>query len=192
MNKGSKDWKKIPALLGNLADNHKDVLFSMVVLSIVKGTRPFISVILMGILDILSGCEEQKDFRSCKQQQLYEREFAESAAGIKTVVDKMAHFNSLNIFSQRSISALTGFLVYAFAGLLACAGMISVGGVVTYAASILKFTEVVGRFVYVLSWLGGNVAFAGDYINYRKRVRRKRCGVLGRRETEVRDRARHL
>lgn len=46
----SKDWKKIFALLGNLAENHKDVLVSMVGLSIVKGIRPFISVILMGML----------------------------------------------------------------------------------------------------------------------------------------------
>jgi len=353
MNKASKDWKKIPVLLGNLVDNHKDVLFSMVGLSIVKGIRPFISVILMGMLvdaayagvefsgmlryiaagvggiflmaaadgvltmffnrkleymqeiqaqplnkksmqmdyeyledsdvhemrqriermggwslisrvlsqmqkiltaavtvimavcvvvpmfvrsshplskgfvgswlmsallvavilalvfvefrlgiylhekeadartemagceaknkyylDILSGCEEQKDLRSCKQQGLYEREFEASAAGIKTVVDKMAHFNALNIFSQRSIAALTGFLVYAFAGLLACVGMISVGGVVTYAASILKFTEGMGRFVYVLSWLGGNVVFAGDYIDYMVLPQRKHEGCI--------------
>ena len=46
----SKDWKKIGSLLGNLAENHKDVLFSMVGLSVVKGIRPFISVILMGML----------------------------------------------------------------------------------------------------------------------------------------------
>ena len=349
----SKDWKKIGSLLGNLAENHKDVLFSMVGLSVVKGIRPFISVILMGMLvdaayagvefsemlhditagvggifllaaadgvltmffnrkleymqeiqarplnqksmkmdyeyledsdvhemrqriermggwsltarvlsqmhkilnatvtvvmavfvavpmfvrsshplsegfvgswllsvllvavilalvfvefrlgiylhereadarkemagceaknkyylDILSGCEEQKDLRSCRQQRLYEREFEESAAGIKTVVDKMAHFNTLNIFSQRTIAALTGFLVYAFAGLLACAGMISVGGVVTYAASILKFTEGMGRLVYVLSWLGGNVAFAGDYLDYMALPQRKREGCI--------------
>ena len=50
MNKERKDWKKIFALLGNLVENHKDVLFSMVGLAIVKGIRPFISVILMGML----------------------------------------------------------------------------------------------------------------------------------------------
>lgn len=129
-------------------------------------------------LDILSGCEKQKDLRICKQQRLYAREFEESAAGIKAVADKMAHFRTLNIFSQCSISALTGFLVYAFAGLLACAGMISVGGVVTYAASILKFTDGMGRFVYVLSWLGGNVAFAGDYIEYMALPQRKHEGCI--------------
>lgn len=129
-------------------------------------------------LDILSGCEKQKDLRICGQQLLYQREFGESAAGTKAVVDKMARFISLNVFSQRSISALTGFFVYAFAGLLACAGMISVGGVVTYAASILKFTEGMGRFVYVLSWLEGNVDFARDYMDYMALPQRKHEGCI--------------
>lgn len=129
-------------------------------------------------LDILAGSERQKDLRIYRQQRLYEREFEESAAQIKTVVDRMAHFNSMDVFAQRSISALTGFLVYAFAGLLACMGMISVGGVVTYAASILKFTEAMGRLVYVLSWLDSNLAFAGDYIDYMALPQRKHEGRI--------------
>jgi len=129
-------------------------------------------------LDILSGCEKQKDLRVCKQQSLYEREFADLSSGIKITADKMVHFVTLNVFSQQSVSALTGFLVYAFAGLLACAGMISVGGVVTYAASILKFTEAMGRLVYVTSWLGGNVVFAEDYMNYMSLPQRKHEGCI--------------
>lgn len=129
-------------------------------------------------LDILSGCERQKDLRICKQQRLYEREFDELTSGIKATTDKMAHFVILNIFSQQSVSALTGFLVYAFAGLLACVGMISVGGVVTYAASILKFTEAMGKLVYVMSWLGGNVVFAEDYMKYMALPQRKHEGCI--------------
>lgn len=129
-------------------------------------------------LDILSGCERQKDLRMCKQQRLYEREFDELTAGIKATTDKMAHFVTLNVFSQQSVSALTGFLVYAFAGLLACAGIISVGGVVTYAASILKFTEAMGKLVYVMSWLGGNVVFAEDYMKYMALPQRKHEGCI--------------
>lgn len=129
-------------------------------------------------LDILSGCEKQKDLRMCKQQQLYEREFDELTAGIKATTDKMAHCVTRNVFSQQSVSALTGFLVYAFAGLLACAGMISVGGVVTYAASILKFTEAMGMLVYVMSWLGGNVVFAEDYMKYMALPQRKHEGCI--------------
>ena len=129
-------------------------------------------------LDILSGCEKQKDLRICKQQQLYEREFDELTSGIKVTTDKMAHYVTLNIFSQQSISALTGFLVYAFAGLLACVGMISVGGVVTYAGSILKFTEAMGKLVYVMSWLGGNAVFAEDYMTYMALPQRKHEGCI--------------
>ena len=129
-------------------------------------------------LDILSGCEKQKDLRICKQQQLYEREFEELSFGEKKVMDRMAHFILLNVFSQQSVSALTGFLVYVFAGLLACVGMISVGGVVTYAASILKFTEAMGKLVYVMSWLGGNVVFAEDYMDYMALPQRKHEGCI--------------
>ncbi|MDE6219296.1 MAG: hypothetical protein K2G51_02495 [Lachnospiraceae bacterium] len=49
-NKEKKDWRKIFALLGNLSKNHKDVLAGMVGLSVFTGIRPFISVILMGML----------------------------------------------------------------------------------------------------------------------------------------------
>ena len=45
-----KDWKNIFAVLGNVAQKHKDVLISMVFLSVFVGVRPFISVILTGML----------------------------------------------------------------------------------------------------------------------------------------------
>ncbi|MCM1261379.1 MAG: ABC transporter ATP-binding protein/permease [Butyrivibrio sp.] len=129
-------------------------------------------------LDILSGSERQKDLRICKQQRLYDREFEKIASGERKIMDKMAHFVVLNVFSQQSASALTGFLVYTFAGLLAYMGMISVGGAVTYAASILRFTEAMGRLVYVISWLGGNAVFAGDYIKYMALPQRKHAGCI--------------
>lgn len=129
-------------------------------------------------LDILSGCERQKDLRSCKQQRLYEREFAELSSGIKATADRMAHYVTLNVFAHQSVSALTRLLVCAFAGLLACAGMISIGGVVTYTASILQFTEAMGKLVYVVNWMGGNVAFAEDYMQYMALPQRKHEGCI--------------
>lgn len=129
-------------------------------------------------LDILSGSERQKDLRICKQQRLYDREFEKIASGEKNVMDKMAQFVVLNVFSQQSVSVLTGFLVYTFVGILAYVGMISVGGAVTYAASILRFTEAMGRLVYVLSWLGGHAVFAGDYIKYMALPQRKHAGCI--------------
>lgn len=129
-------------------------------------------------LDILSGYEKQKDLRICKQQRLYEREFDDMDRGIKRTADKMARLVCWNTFTQQSVSALTGFLVYAFAGALAYVGLISIGGVVTYAASILLFTESMGRLVYQLSWLGGNAILARDYIDYMELPQRKHEGSI--------------
>jgi len=129
-------------------------------------------------LEILSGSERQKDLRICKQQGLYEREFADIARGIKKTIDQLARYITWDTFTQQSVSALTGFLVYVFAGLLACAGLISIGGVVTYAASILLFTEAMGRLVYQLSWLGGNAGMARDYIDYMDLPQRKHEGTI--------------
>lgn len=129
-------------------------------------------------LEILSGSESQKDLRSCKQQRLYEGEFEDIARGIKKIIDRLAHYVIRDTFTQQSVSALTGFLVYAFAGLLACVGLISIGGVVTYAASILLFTESMGRLVYQLSWLKGNAGLAEDYINYMELPQRKHEGTI--------------
>ncbi len=129
-------------------------------------------------LEILSGYEKQKDLRICKQQNLYEKEFRRIESNVKRTMNKMAHYIMLDIFTEQSVSAVTGFLVYVFAGLLACAGIISIGGVVTYAASILKFMDAIGRATYQLSWLSGNCAFAGDYVKYMGLPQRKHEGTI--------------
>lgn len=129
-------------------------------------------------LDILSGHEKQKDLRVCKQQRLYQKEFGDIAFHMKKGVDKMAHFYVLDMFTQQSVSALTGFLVYVFAGTLACVGIISIGNVVTYAASILKFTDAVGRMAILLNRLKGYAVFAGDYVEYMNLPQRKHEGAI--------------
>ena len=48
MNK--KQWKNLFSLLGSLSEKHKDVLVSLVLQSVFAGIRPFIAVILTGVL----------------------------------------------------------------------------------------------------------------------------------------------
>ncbi len=129
-------------------------------------------------LDILSGYEKQKDLRICKQQKLYEKEFSGIDLHVKKTVGKMMKFITRELFVRESVSALTGYLVYIFAGLLACVGMISIGGVVTYAASILKFMDTIGKFAYYMSWVSGNVTFAEDYVKYMDLPQRKHEGTI--------------
>ncbi len=45
-----KDWKNIFILLGSLSEKHKDVLISLVGLAVFTAVRPFITVVLTGML----------------------------------------------------------------------------------------------------------------------------------------------
>ena len=117
-------------------------------------------------LDILSGYDKQKDLRICNQRELYEKEFEGVTTRIKKAVDRMMHYCMLDIFTEQTVSAITGFLVYVFAGLLAFLGIISIGRVITYSASILKFTESMGKLAYLVNRLKGLANYAEDYVAY--------------------------
>lgn len=128
--------------------------------------------------DNLSGYEKQKDLRVCKQQDLYEKEIARFTSEGKATADKMSGAYVKNTLAQQSVSAFMGFLVYIFAGVLAWAGVISIGGVVTYAASILKFTDAVARLAYQMSRLKEFADFAEDYVIYKALPQRKHEGTI--------------
>lgn len=128
--------------------------------------------------DHLSGYEEQKDLRVCKQQNLYEKEIRRFTSEGKNTADKMSTAYVKDAVVQQSVSAVMGFLVYIFAGTLAWTGVISIGGVVTYAASILKFTDAVARLAYQMSWLKEITGLAEDYVIYRDLSQRKHEGTI--------------
>lgn len=128
--------------------------------------------------DNLSGYEMQKDLRVCKQQNMYEKEIRRFTSEGKMAADKMAAAYARNAAAQQSVSAFMGFLVYVFAGVLAWTGIISIGGVVTYAASILKFTDAVAKLAYQISRTKEFADFAEDYVVYRDLPQRKHEGTI--------------
>ena len=129
-------------------------------------------------LDILSGYDEQKDLRICRQRELYNREFAEISQGVKESVNRMSLFFNLEVFSGQTLTALTGFLVYVFASILAAVGIISIGSVVTYSASILRLTNQISQVTYLLNRLKTHAAVAGDYVEYMNLSQRKYEGTI--------------
>ncbi|MCM1388194.1 MAG: ABC transporter ATP-binding protein/permease [Bacillus sp. (in: Bacteria)] len=129
-------------------------------------------------LNLLAGHETQKDVRTYKQQPLFEKEFEEITRRMKQAVDSMAHYNLLDMFTQQTVSAFAGFLVYIFAGTLAYLQIITIGGVVTYASSILKFTTAIGEFAYQMNDLRRNTMSAGDYVEYMALPQRRHQGTI--------------
>ena len=129
-------------------------------------------------LDNLSGYEKQKDLRVCKQQRIYEKEFQRLCAEGKRTADQESAAYSAAVGIQQSVSTVMGFLVYIFTGILAWAGVISIGGVVTYAAGILKLTDAVARFAWQLSWIRELAGLADDYVIYRDLPQRRHEGSI--------------
>ena len=129
-------------------------------------------------LEILSGYDEQKDLRICGQRELYNKEFAGVSRGVKKSVDKMSLFFNLDVFMGQTLTSLMAFMVYMFAGILAAVGIISIGSVVTYAASIIRLTNQIGQVTYRLNQLKTHAAVAGDYVEYMNLSQRKYEGTI--------------
>ena len=129
-------------------------------------------------MDILAGYEEQKDLRICGQRELYNKEFAGISKGVRKSVDRMSLFYNLDIFSGQTLTALMGFLVYVFAGILAAVGIISIGSVVTYSASIIRLTNQIGQVTYRLNRMKTQAAVAGDYVEYMSLSQHKQEGTV--------------
>ena len=77
----------------------------------------------------------------------------------------------------RSLSDLSGLLVYLFTGLRAYAGVISVGGVVTYASSILQFSKAAARLADSMGYMKQVALYARDYGEYMDLGKGKKQGV---------------
>ena len=129
-------------------------------------------------MDILAGYEEQKDLRLCGQRELYNKEFAGISKGVRKAVDRMSLFYNLDIFSGQTLTALMGFLVYVFAGILAAVGIISIGSVVTYSASIIRLTNQIGQMTYRLNRMKTQASVAGDYVEYMGLSQHKQEGTV--------------
>lgn len=129
-------------------------------------------------LEILSGYDEQKDLRICGQRELYNKEFAKISQGVKKSVDRMSLFYNLDVFMGQTLTSLMAFMVYVFAGILAAVGIISIGSVVTYAASIIRLTDQIGQVTYRLNHLKTHAAVAGDYGEYMNLSQRKYEGTI--------------
>lgn len=129
-------------------------------------------------MDILAGCEEQKDLRIYAEQPVFEKEAERIAKGVKQIQDGITRCQIHHGTVGQALSAATGLMVYIFAGLQAYAGLITIGSVVTYAASILKFTTSIAKFTELSSDLKADAAYAGDYREYMELEKQKHEGTI--------------
>ena len=129
-------------------------------------------------LDLLGVTEQQKDIRIYDQRKLLFQETEKIIESEKEVGKKCTVCMMKNGVAAQVVVALLSIVVYTFSGLRCYVGMITIGNVVTYAASISKVSEAVRLFVQRLGWLKYTVNNAENYIEFMDLSQRKHEGTI--------------
>lgn len=128
-------------------------------------------------MDILSRTDAQKDLRIYGQQKIILEDTEKSAERMKQGEKAQTRLFVRKQLIGRSLSDLSGLLVYLFTGLRAYAGVISVGSVVTYASSILQFSKAAARLADSMGYMKQVALYARDYGEYMDLGKGKKQGV---------------
>ena len=129
-------------------------------------------------LNKLAGIESQKDLRIFAQQGLIEEDVEISHRAVIKNRKNVAHIYIRREWIGQGVSDLSGLLIYLFTGLRAYAGMISIGGVVTYASSIIRFSKSVAGFAVTLADIKQLSLYCKDYAEYMDLEKRKYDGSI--------------
>ncbi len=129
-------------------------------------------------LDKLAGIESQKDLRIYAQQELIENDMEVSNQNVIEGKKKLASIFTKREWVGQGLSDLSGLMVYLFTGLRAYAGMITIGGVVTYASGILRFSMAVAQCAMAMANLNTVGLYCKDYVEYMSLSKRKYEGTI--------------
>lgn len=129
-------------------------------------------------LNKLAGIESQKDLRIFAQQGLIEEDVEISHRAVLKNRKNVARIYIRREWVGQGVSDLSGLLIYLFTGLRAYAGMISIGGVVTYASSIIRFSKSVAGFAVTMADIKQLSLYCKDYAEYMDLEKRKYDGTI--------------
>ncbi len=129
-------------------------------------------------MDILATAEQQKDLRIYAQHELFRGESRRIIAEERKVGREAGRCMLKSGLVSQLVVALLGLLVYGFAGLRGYVGMITIGNVVTYAASINKVSDAIYLFAYRFGYLKATANFAESYVEFMSLEQRKYEGTI--------------
>lgn len=117
-------------------------------------------------MDMLSGVESQKDLRINQQQERIDWEMEQICQKLKAGRMKQNRFHlyrgTIGMITYNFLS----FLVYAFIGICAYRGLISIGSVVVYAASIVELARAADTLAEMMGKMKEVSMIAKDYLEF--------------------------
>lgn len=129
-------------------------------------------------LDMLAGVESQKDLRINSQQPAIEADMDSGIVQMRTAVGECASLWMKKSWADQSASDLTGLLVYLFSAFLAVGGIITIGQVVTYASSIIRFSRAVANLADHIGHLKWTAMYCRDQMEFMNLEKRKYQGTI--------------
>ena len=129
-------------------------------------------------MDLFAGIEAQKDIR----MNHYQNVLYHDVDGLFDLIEKnerkqgRLYLNRAAI--QQVISKFFSILIYVFTGLRAYMGMISIGNVITYASSMVQFTQAINGFVNNMGHVKSVAMYAADYMEFMSLDKRKYNGTI--------------
>lgn len=150
---GKKEWE-----YNNEAAKHRNILFHYA--------------------GIFASAERQKDLRVFGQRQMIEERTNQEIGGLDACYKRCARMAFKSTVVKQSVSAVSGFLVYVFAGVRAFLGLITIGSVVTYAASIIRMTSAMAEMMLRMARLKNIGHYVNDYIEFMDLEKKKYEGTI--------------
>ena len=129
-------------------------------------------------MGIFSSPERQKDLRIYQQQKLIREKSEEAIRRVERETCREAGLTSAGEAVKRTISALTGLLVYVFAALRASYGLITPGEAVTCASSIIRMSSSLAELMSALASSQYNARYCRDYVRFMETGRKRYEGTL--------------
>ena len=129
-------------------------------------------------MGIFSSPERQKDLRIYQQQKLIREKSEEAIRRVERETCREAGLTSAGEAVKRTISALTGLLVYVFAALRAAYGLITPGEAVTCASSIIRMSSSLAELMSALASSQYNARYCRDYVRFMETGRKRYEGTL--------------
>lgn len=128
--------------------------------------------------DLFARIEAQKDIRICKYEMALNQDVDALFDEIKSCERKQGRLAIRWRFTEQVLNKFCSLLIYIFTALRAYLGMISVGNVVTYTASMVQFTQSVSEFSNTMGHMKVVAQFAADYYEFMSLEKRKYEGTI--------------
>lgn len=129
-------------------------------------------------IDLYAKAESQKDLRMCEQGELIEQQLKEFKVQAKQGLRDFTGMAAKRTIISNFLASFSTLLVYVFAGVYGYFGIITIGSVVSFSASIRRVADSIFMLGEVIGKMKYESGFAIQYQEFMSLSQQKRTGTI--------------